>query len=61
MKTENTGKNSPGPIYEFQDRIKYNEVSSIDSRQNSVINSRDSPQKLTNIVNVETKLLFWNC
>lgn len=26
-KTDNAGKNSPGPVYIYQDKIKYNEVS----------------------------------
>jgi len=30
-KTENDGKNSPGPVYSYQDEIKYDNVSRINN------------------------------
>jgi len=29
-KTDNAGKNSPGPVYMFQDQVKYDAVSNIE-------------------------------
>jgi hypothetical protein len=30
-KTDNAGKNSPGPVYSYQDEIKYDNVSRINN------------------------------
>lgn len=38
-KTDNAGKNSPGPVYAFSDNIKYDNVSTTQIYQTSASNS----------------------